>query len=112
MDQVSVGSLDFASKKKRAFAGLELGRDAIPDETTMLNFRHLLERQDLTKAIFEWVAERFAMRGQLLRGGTIVDATLIAALTIRRSAIVGTQAPGLSQRQLLQGGIQGSGAAA
>ncbi len=108
MDQISVGSLDFASKKKRAFAGLELGRDAIPDETTMLNFRHLLERQDLTKAIFEWVAERFAMRGQLLRGGTIVD----AALTIRRSAIVGTQAPGLSQRQLLQGGIQGSGAAA
>src|SRR5258705_785030 len=40
----------------RAFAGLELGRDAIPDETTILNFRHLLERQDLTKAIFAAVA--------------------------------------------------------
>lgn len=36
----------------RAFAGLELGRDAIPDETTILNFRHLLERHELTKAIF------------------------------------------------------------
>jgi IS5 family transposase len=35
----------------RAFAGLELGRDAIPDETTILNFRHLLEAHDLTKAI-------------------------------------------------------------
>jgi transposase, IS5 family len=63
----------------RAFAGLELGRDAIPDETTILNFRHLLERHDLTKAIFEGVAGHLAAKGELLRGGTIVDATLIAA---------------------------------
>src|SRR5687768_16922692 len=41
----------------RAFCGLELARDAIPDETTILNFRHLLERYDLTKAIFERVAD-------------------------------------------------------
>ena len=63
----------------RAFAGLELGLDAIPDETTILNFRHLLERHDLTKAIFGGVAEHLAAKGELLRGGTIVDATLIAA---------------------------------
>src|SRR5712675_225611 len=63
----------------RAFAGLELGRDSIPDETTILNFRHLLERHDLTKAIFAAVAEHLAAKGELLRGGTIVDATLIAA---------------------------------
>ena len=63
----------------RAFCGLELGCDAIPDETTILNFRHLLERHDLTKAIFEGVAEHLAAKGELLRGGTIVDATLIAA---------------------------------
>ena len=63
----------------RAFAGLELGRDAIPDETTILNFRHLLERHDLTKAIFEGVAAHLAAKGELLRGGTIVDATFIAA---------------------------------
>jgi transposase, IS5 family len=63
----------------RAFAGLELGRDAIPDETTILNFRHLLERHGLTKAIFTAVAEYLAAKGELLRGGTIVDATLIAA---------------------------------
>jgi IS5 family transposase len=63
----------------RAFVGLDLGRDAIPDETTILNFRHLLERHDLTKAIFEGVAEHLAAKGELLRGGTIVDATLIAA---------------------------------
>ena len=63
----------------RVFAGIELGRDAIPDETTILNFRHLLERHELTKAIFAAVAEHLAAKGELLRGGTIVDATLIAA---------------------------------
>jgi len=63
----------------RAFAGLELGRDAIPDETTILNFRHLLERHELTKVIFAAVAEHLSAKGELLRGGTIVDATLIAA---------------------------------
>jgi len=63
----------------RAFAGLELGRDAIPDETTILNFRHLLERHELTKAILAAVSEHLAAKGELLRGGTIVDATLIAA---------------------------------
>jgi IS5 family transposase len=63
----------------RTFCGLELGRDAIPDETTILNFRHLLERHELTKAIFAAVSEHLAAKGELLRGGTIVDATLIAA---------------------------------
>ena len=63
----------------RAFAGLELGRDAIPDETTILNFQHLLERHGLTKAVFAAVSELLEARGALLRGGTIVDATLIAA---------------------------------
>ncbi len=63
----------------RQFTGLELGRDAIPDETTILNFRHLLERHDLTKAVFETVSGYLEERGCLLRGGTIMDATLIAA---------------------------------
>jgi IS5 family transposase len=63
----------------RAFCGLELGRDAIPDETTILNFRHLLEAHALTKAVFAAVAAHLEARGALLRGGTIVDATLIAA---------------------------------
>jgi len=63
----------------RAFAGLELGHDAIPDETTILNFRRLLERHDLTKALFEAVSRHLEDKGALLRGGTIMDATLIAA---------------------------------
>ena len=63
----------------RAFAGLDLGRDPIPDETTILNFRHLLEAHDLTKAILEAVSAHLEDKGALLRGGTIMDATLIAA---------------------------------
>ena len=63
----------------RAFCDLDLGRDPIPDETTILNFRHLLEAHELTKTVFEAVAEHLEARGALLRGGTIVDATLIAA---------------------------------
>ena len=63
----------------RTFAGLELGRDTIPDETTILNFRHLLECQELTKAVFAAVAEFLVARGALLHGGTIIDATLSAA---------------------------------
>jgi IS5 family transposase len=70
----------------RAFCHLELGRDAIPDETTILNFRHLLETHALTRAVFEAVAEHLEARGALLRGGTIVDATLIAASPSTKNA--------------------------
>ena len=41
----------YDSEAMRRFAGIELGDDRIPDETTILNFRHLLERQALTEAI-------------------------------------------------------------
>ena len=70
----------------RAFCHLELGRDSIPDETTILNFRHLLETHALTKAVFEAVADHLETRGVLLRGGTIVDATLIAASPSTKNA--------------------------
>ncbi len=80
----------------RAFAGLELGRDAIPDETTILNFRHLLEANDLTKAIFEAVTKHLEDKGALLRGGTIMDATLIAASPSTKNK-AGTRDPEMSQ---------------
>ena len=70
----------------RAFADLELGHDAILDETTILNFRRLLERHDLTKALFEAVSRPLEDKGALLRGGTIMDATLIAASPLMREA--------------------------
>jgi IS5 family transposase len=63
----------------RRFAGLELGEDAIPDETTVLNFRHLLEEHNLTSAVFESVKAYLGEQGLLLSGGSIVDATIIHA---------------------------------
>ena len=63
----------------RRFAGLELGEDVIPDETTILNFRHLLEQHNLTNAVFEAVKVYFTEQGLLPAGGSIVDATIIHA---------------------------------
>lgn len=63
----------------RRFAGIELGDDRIPDETTILNFRHLLERHGLTEAIFADVNAHLADKGITLRSGTLVDATIIDA---------------------------------
>ena len=55
------------------------GHDAIPDETTILNFRHLLEAHNLAEALFDAVSSYLQDRSLLMRGGTIMDATLIAA---------------------------------
>ena len=63
----------------RGFAGIELGTDTIPDETTILHFRHLLERHSLGKALFDEMASLLSERGLMLCEGTMVDATLIAA---------------------------------
>jgi len=63
----------------RQFAGLSLAQGSVPDETTILNFRHLLERHSLGKKLFEAVEAHLQDAGLLLRQGTIVDATIIAA---------------------------------
>jgi len=63
----------------RRFADINIEVDVIPDETTILNFRHLLERHDLTKQIFEKTKRYLSEQGLLLREGTIVDATIINA---------------------------------
>ena len=62
----------------RRFAGLRLG-GAIPDETTILNFRHLLERHGLGEILLSRINQHLAARGLRLREGTVVDSTLIAA---------------------------------
>ena len=69
----------YDSQALRAFAGIELNRDPVPDATTVLHFRHWLERYDLTKLLFDEVGAMLAERGLLMRQGTIVDATIIAA---------------------------------
>ena len=53
----------------RRFARVELGEDVVPDESTILRFRHLLEKHNLTEAVFEEVRDLLAERRLLLRGG-------------------------------------------
>jgi len=63
----------------REFAGLDMGEDHLPDESTILRFRHLLEQHQLSLQILATVNATLAAKGLLLKSGTVVDATLIAA---------------------------------
>lgn len=63
----------------RRFIGVDLSCESAPDATTLLKFRRLLERHRLTKKMFKAINQELANQGLLLRGGTVVDATLLAA---------------------------------
>ena len=63
----------------REFCRIDLGRERVPDATTLLHFRHLLEANNLGASLFAKVGELLLANGMKLSGGTIVDATLIAA---------------------------------
>jgi len=69
----------YDSQAFRGFLGLDLGREAVPDATTLLKFRHLLETQGLTQTIFDTINALLRERGLLMNKGTLVDATIIAA---------------------------------
>ena len=76
----------YDSAALRAFAGIDLGREPVPDATTILKFRHLLERHELGQAIFAEVGRILQQRGLKLSAGTIVDATIIAAPSSTKNA--------------------------
>ena len=63
----------------RDFAGLGGWSERLPDETTILRFRHLLEKHKLAPEILKTVNDLLSSKGLLLKAGTVVDATLIAA---------------------------------
>lgn len=63
----------------RDFCRIDLGRERVPDATTLLKFRHLLEEHQIGAALFSKIGELLLANGMKLSGGTIVDATLIAA---------------------------------
>lgn len=67
----------YDSESMRRFAHIELGTDAVPDESTILKFRHLLEEHDLTAKLFSEVQVYLEGHGLMLKEGTIVDATII-----------------------------------
>ena len=69
----------YDSESMRWFAGIDLTTDLVPDETTILRFRHLLEKHQLTEQLFAEVRQLLEEKKLLLKSGTIVDATIIAA---------------------------------
>jgi IS5 family transposase len=69
----------YDSLSMRRFVGIDLGREPVPDETTICRFRHLLEAHDFGRRMFEVIHEYLEAKGLRLSSGTIVDATIIHA---------------------------------
>ncbi len=69
----------YDSRAMRQFVGIDLGREPVPDETTICKFRHLLEAHHLGKQLFALIGEYLAENGMKVSRGTIVDATIINA---------------------------------
>jgi IS5 family transposase len=77
---------------------VELGEDTVPDESTILRFRHLLEAHQLTAQMFDAVRDLLVDRDRLVITGTLVDATLIAAPSSTKHATK-TRDPAMRQTQ-------------
>jgi IS5 family transposase len=69
----------YDSRAMRRFVGIDLGREPVPDETTICKFRHFLEAHDLGARLFELIGDHLEEAGLKIRTGTIVDATIIDA---------------------------------
>ena len=76
----------YDSYAMRKFMGIDFMTDSVPDETTLCNFRRLLEKHRLNKLFFETINRVMAETGHVMRGGTIVDATIIDAPSSTKNA--------------------------
>ena len=88
----------YDSASMRNFVGLDLGREPVPDETTILNFRHLLEAHELGRRLFDEVHRHLEQQGIKIAKGTIVDATIINAPSSTKNAS-GKRDPEMHQAQ-------------
>jgi IS5 family transposase len=86
----------YDSESVRRFVGIELGQEVVPDETTILRFRHLLETHNLTAKMFDLIKELLTAKRLLLKAGTIVDATIISAPSSTKNATK-TRDPAMKQ---------------
>ncbi len=76
----------YDSLAMRGFVGIDLGREPVPDETTVCKFRHLLEQHGLGEQIFARVNRYLAEQGLKVGTGTIVDATILHAPSSSKNA--------------------------
>jgi transposase, IS5 family len=86
----------YDSPTMRGFVGIDLGREPVPDETTVCKFRHLLEEHGLGRVLFQTVQRQLRAHGLTVSTGTIVDATIIAAPSSTKNA-TGTRDPDMHQ---------------
>lgn len=86
----------YDSYAMRRFMGLDFAVEQVPDATTLLHFRHLLEKHQVGAKLFEAQNEIFEAEGWIMRGGSIVDATIIAAPSSTKNA-TGTRDPQMHQ---------------
>ena len=86
----------YDSYAMRKFMGLDFAVEQVPDSTTLLHFRHLLENHELGEKLLESQNEIFDQQGWIMRGGSIVDATIIAAPSSTKNA-AGTRDPEMHQ---------------
>jgi IS5 family transposase len=82
----SVEEALYDSIAMRKFVGIDLGREPVPDETTVCRFRHLLEAHELGSRLFEEVHRHLDAKGMKVSTGTIVDATIINAPSSTKNA--------------------------
>jgi IS5 family transposase len=76
----------YDSYAMRRFMGLDFAVEQVPDATTLLHFRHLLEEHELGERLFKAQSQIFENEGWIMRGGSIVDATIIAAPSSTKNA--------------------------
>src|SRR5262249_25408702 len=76
----------YDSLAMRRFVGIDLGREPVPDETTVCRFRHLLEEHDLGRQLFDEVQRHLADQGLRVRPGTTVDATITSGPSSTKNA--------------------------
>jgi transposase, IS5 family len=76
----------YDSVAMRSFVGVDLGREPVPDETTVCKFRHLLEQHEMGCKLFEQVHVHLEKQGIKVSKGTIVDATIISAPSSTKNA--------------------------
>lgn len=79
LSDVAIEDAIYDSYAMRAFMRIDFTQEQVPDATTLLKFRHLLEKHHIGEKIFADVKCRLDERGLIMHGGTIVDATIINA---------------------------------
>ena len=86
----------------RKFTGVDFQKESVPDETTLCKFRHLLEVNGLNKLFFEAINRVMVQSGHMMKGGTIVDATIIDAPSSTKNV---EKARNLEMHQIRKGNV-------